>query len=495
MRRNRPAWKSTLSSPAFLVALIVSALYLVVLFPLCFFRHDDWWILGNSVLHLPGDWGFLFRPTLYFHQREIDWFFRPFFKLFTYLFFQAFSFHYYLWLVTLFALFAATLAVGYTALKRFSGRAAADTFLVFFAAAIPLHIGSLAWVGEGLMNIPQAFLLMSVTACWMELANRKKASVSDPALWTAIALFFLSLGFKESTVFHLALLAGLTLSEKKFQFTQRLPYWIRQFAPLALVGGVYLTIRLGLMPWNQSYKPAFSLPLWTTSLGKFWSVPLATAFLWIALDARFDLGRWKSWGQALIQRSWWIPYFGVSSAVYLGQNFFSPGWWYLPSLFLAFAIALCQADVGAREKKSQPSLALQATVCMLAFVTFSTWQLNQLGWQHWGGLQRQLHQAIVRANPQQIRRIALYECSSPEFPAMQLSRVVGDDEAIRNHWQLVHGNRVHVGYRYCDHLERDLRTPASIDQNDEAVFVWKFPHIVPLGRNATFLFPQSSKTN
>ena len=350
------------------------------------------------------------------------------------------------------------------------------------------------------MNVPQAFLLMSVTACWMELASRKKVRVTDPALWAAIGLFFLSLGFKESTVFHLALIAGMTLSEKKFQFTKRVPFWIRQFAPLVIVGLVYLTIRLGLMPWNQSYKPAFSLPLWAASLAKFWSVPLATAFLWIALDARLDLSRWKKWGRALVRRGWWIPYFGVSSAVYLGQNFFSPGWWYLPSLFLAFAIALCQADLplsdsGAREKTAQPSLGLQAGVCLLVFVTFSTWQLNKLGWQHWGGLQRELHEAVLRANPKEIRRIILYECESPEFPAMQLSRVVGDDEAIRNHWQLVHGNRVHVGYRYCDHLERDLRSPASIDQNDEAVFVWKFPNIVPLGKNATYLFPQSSKSN
>lgn len=486
---------SAAANPAILVALVVSALYLVVLFPLCFFRHDDWWILGNSVLHLPGDWGFLFRPTLYFRQSEIDWFFRPFFKLFTYLFFQAFSFYYYLWLVTLFALFVATLAIGYGALKRFSGRAAADAFIVFFGAAIPLHIGSLAWVGEGLMNIPQAFLLMSVTACWMELSNRNKATRSDPALWGAIGLFVLSLGFKESTVFHLGLLGAITLSEKKFRFTERVPFWLWQFAPLVLVGAVYLTIRLGLMPWNQSYKPAFSLSLWTASLAKFWSVPLVTAFLWVALDARLDLGRWQAWARSLVKRGWWIPYFGVSSAVYLGQNFFSPGWWYLPSLFLAFAMALCQAEVGEREKTSQSSLALQASVCMLAFVAFSAWQLNRLGWQYWGGLQRELHQAIVRANPEQIQRITLYECRSPEFPSMQLSRVVGDDEAIRNQWQLVHGKRVHVGYRYCDHLERDLRAPAAIDQNDEVVLVWKFPHIVPLGKNATELFPQSTKSN
>lgn len=495
MRRNRPAWKSAASSPAFLVTLVVSALYLVVLFPLCFFRHDDWWILGNSVLHLPGDWEFLFRPTLYFRQQEIDWFFRPFFKLFTYLFFQAFAFQYYLWLFTLFVLFAATLALGYGALKRFSGRAAAEAFLVFFGAAIPLHIGSLAWVGEGLMNIPQGFLLMSVTACWMELVNRKNASITDPALWAAIVLFFLSLGFKESTVFHLGLLGALTLSEKEFRFPERVRFWLRQFAPLAIVGAIYLTIRLGLMPWNQSYKPAFSLSQWTVSLAKFWSVPLAAAFLWVVLEAGSDLNRWRAWALALRKRAWWIPYFGVSSAVYLGQNFFSPGWWYLPSLFLAFVMALCQAEVGERVKASPTPLALRATVCMLVFVVFSGWQLNKLGWQYWGGLQRELHQAIVRANSQQIRRITLYECRSPEFPSMQLSRVVGDDEAIRNHWQLVHGNRVQVGYRYCDHLERDLRSPASIDHSDEAVLVWKFPHIVPLGKNATELFPQSTKSN
>src|SRR4051812_49373999 len=62
--------------------LLIGAFYAAAVLPHVYFRHDDWWILGNSVRHIPGDWGFLVRPTLFFDGREIAWFFRPGFKLF-----------------------------------------------------------------------------------------------------------------------------------------------------------------------------------------------------------------------------------------------------------------------------------------------------------------------------------------------------------------------------------------------------------------------------
>src|SRR4051794_20483659 len=80
---------------------LFSVVYAAGVFAFAFFRHDDWLILGNSVAHLPRDWSFAWRPTLFFHGREGDWFFRPFFKLGVYAFYQAFGFHYRAWLCAL----------------------------------------------------------------------------------------------------------------------------------------------------------------------------------------------------------------------------------------------------------------------------------------------------------------------------------------------------------------------------------------------------------
>jgi hypothetical protein len=467
------------SDPLSIVGAIVGVFYLAVVFPLCFFRHDDWWILGNSVLHLPKDWGFLWRPTLFHHAGELVWFFRPFFKLGTYLFYQAFGFQYYFWVLGLFLLFVATVWLTHRSLLQFAGPVAARTFSLFFICSIPLHIGSLAWVGEGMMNIPQAFLLMTVLATWFRLASENTFRWGHPQLWLGFVAFVLAIGFKESTVFHLALMGGVLLSERSrfAKFSTSVAYGL----PFAVAAAIYLYIRLGWMPLNPSYRPEFSLQLWALSLGKFLSVPMACAFLWIALDAGSNAKQWKLWGSALKKRAAWAPYFAVSIVVYLGQDFFSPGWWYLPSLSLALLMGLCQAEVGQSSSISPKARAL----ALVAFsLSLCVWNFNRIGWWHWGTLQKQVHQMVREADPTAVRVISFYTCTSESFPEVPLVRVIGDPEAIRNQWHIVHGVPVQVNLRYCEHLAQDLRGPASVEGPVEAVFQWEFPQIKALGENA-----------
>lgn len=474
----------------------VSVLYLVVLFPLCFFRHDDWWILGNSALHLPGDWAFLWRPTLYWGSQEIVWFFRPFFKLFTFLFYEAFRFNYYLWLTTLFLVFLATLAVGHRALNRFAGKIAADTFALFFLCAVPLHLGSLAWIGEGMMNVPQGLLLMVATAAWLDLGKEKKFRWNATALWVGLACITLSLGFKESTIFHLALFAGLALSEQGFEVRKRHRVIVAYFLPFAVLAAVYLGVRLGLMSWNQSYRPEFSAELWAKSFARVATVPVLAVTAWVFLDSLFDGKRWTKWGAALVKRAWWLPYFGVSTIVYLGQNFFSPGWWYLPSMTLALLVALCQKDVGA----PMPLLRIEwgmtkhraAFGSLLLFVALSAYKLDSMGWWHWGKLQRQFHQMVLRANPEEVRYMTVYNCEEGKYADIGMPRVVGDMEAIRNQWELVHRKPMLVTFRYCYKLASDRRNPASMEKPGEAVFAWRFPEVEALGGLAKKLWDASA---
>ena len=267
---NEPLWTRTRRQirlgyrPEWLFAGLVLALYLIGIFPYCFFRHDDWWILGNSVTHLGQDWGFLWRPTLYWQDTEIVWFFRPFFKLGTWLFFQLFAFQYYAWLTACLLLACWTLWVGYRTLQDLSGRLAAQTFLLWFVCAIPLHLGSLAWVGEGLMNVPQGLLLILCTSYWVRVGE-SGGLLSAPLAWSTL-YFVLALGFKESTVFHLAFLAALTLSEPALKFRSRWRTWVPAFGAIAVVAGLYLVWRLGYLPWNPSYRPAFDAALWMDSL-------------------------------------------------------------------------------------------------------------------------------------------------------------------------------------------------------------------------------------
>ena len=139
--------------------ILLAAIYVIGLFPFAYFRNDDWLIFGNALLHVRNDFSQAFRPTLFYGEREVVWFFRPFFKILPYFFFEAFRYNYSLWLGTLFAFFVLAIYLTFRSLKLLThSRKKALLFVVLFTASFHLHFGSLIWMGEGMMNIPQLFL-------------------------------------------------------------------------------------------------------------------------------------------------------------------------------------------------------------------------------------------------------------------------------------------------------------------------------------------------
>jgi len=262
--------KLRMSLPITWVALSVIAAYLLLFFPLSYFRHDDWLILGNSVLHIPKDWGFTLRPVLFFSEQEVVWFFRPLFKFFVFIFYHLFGYNYYLWLVLLLTVAVGTCWAGHSIVVQLTGSSRwANLFVVLSVASLHIHFGSLIWMGEGMMNIPQLFFLILSTFYFCR-------SLDDPGWKNALlglVLYIVSLGFKESGVFHLFFLGLLCLLEPKLK---RKGLWgqTKLLMPYVLTTMAYLFYQFFALPPNPAYSMNFQLNSSLKTLSLF-----ATSFL------------------------------------------------------------------------------------------------------------------------------------------------------------------------------------------------------------------------
>ncbi|MEZ4749797.1 MAG: hypothetical protein R3B54_03975 [Bdellovibrionota bacterium] len=227
---------------------LVSLFYLTAVFPLAYFRHDDWLILGNAVHHFALDWTSAFHPTLFYVNEEIVWFFRPVFKALVYVFYRLLGFNYYLWLAVLYACFVASVALGCAAVSKLTRSTYWGLFsFVLLLASLHAHFGSLFWMGEGMMNCPQLFLL-AANLFLFSLA-REKYFYLNQAL--AYLCFVLALGIKESSVFHAGFLGLIVLLDSGFEKKRKLGLLVLY----GLSGAVYLYFRLVVVPVNPYYVP------------------------------------------------------------------------------------------------------------------------------------------------------------------------------------------------------------------------------------------------
>jgi hypothetical protein len=447
-------------SRALWVGSLLGAFYLLFIVPRFFFRHDDWWILGNAVRYVPTEPGFLWRPILYFDGKELIWFFRPGFKAIVYAFYQWFGFSYAFWLVSLLALFFAALWLGFLTVVRLTrDRRQALWFIVSVCASIPIHLGSLAWIGEGAMNVPQLFLLSVCTYGFVR-------GVQDRSfLFYTVALgsFGLSFLFKESSVFHFLFLLACAVAEKRLGFKNRKAA-LHSLVPFALLAGAYLGFRLFAMPLNPSYYGRF---LWLESAKTFGFflapifLPTAVWALYLSFSDRRTLSRLFS---GLRERWYYLPYFLVSVALYFGHGFFSPGWLLVVGVFSLMWLSL----VPLPRIRVPWSLSIVGTVIGVVSLALVMVRLESLGWKEWGKAQRGIFSAVTAAS-HKTTEVLVRNCPLPGYPHVTFDRVVANEEGLRQMWYLTHGSDIPVHLVECQ--SPTLVKPTSL------VIDWTYPEV------------------
>lgn len=434
------------------VFIAVCVFYGAFVFPFSYFRNDDWLILGNGATVLPGDWSFLWRPTLVFNSHEETWFFRPGFKLATYLFYQLFGLRYWAWLVATLVLFWLAVWIGQRLTQRLNGRRAGVAFFVLLALCVHLQFGSLAWIAEGLMNLPQLLLLVGAASAFL---HSKRTWGSVFASWLC---FTLALAFKESSVVFLAWLAAAWWFHPQFQ-PQTPKERILPLLPMGVTAAIYLVVRLVRMPiysgylpvweWSAFLNPAFAF---VASLG----VPLAALALWMRPKKKIQ------WNAVLFYAVFFLAWL----APHLGHSFFSPGWLLVPGFFFALTIAI-HGDFEASEWRRTRRAAAIA-VALVFGVTPVLYQGQKIKWWEWHKGQRQIVEIFRKAPADAYDQLTIFECSMQKETALPIWRVIGYSEGLRHAWRLIHENSISIRFLPC----YTLRDPNP----RELVLRWDFPH-------------------
>ena len=395
--------------------LIPSIVYLLILFPNSYFRHDDWIIIDEGVRTLH-QWSLAFEPTAAHGYVRQPWFFRPFFKLGALSFLEIFGFHYYLWLSVCFGFFMASIYLGAKALTFISSNQASSLwFTTLFATAFQLHLGSLIWIGEGLMNCPQLFLLS--LSLYFFCMNRVPAS---KAQWASLIPFALSLGFKESSLFHLFLLGGLVMGH---------PFWSRLklktrfglLLPFGLVGLAYLLYRQIYVPTNPSYLLSLHWHNVPKSLLKLSALHLLPFALYLLIV------RPKKLTESYRGSQWLIPFILLNTVPFIGHNFFSPGWLMVPGFFFLFCFCSYLPTDGTPIKK----VAVSYLLCTLLLIGTALYQSR---WFTWKPAQVTFTEEI-RNSSTEVETIFLHHC----YGDYQLfSRVIGGKHSMESAWHAIH---------------------------------------------------------
>ncbi len=429
-------------------------LYVFVI-PFCYFRHDDWLIIGTAVKHMPKDWGLLWRATLFYspYRQEI-WFFRPVFKILTFVNFKLFAFHHGMWVIEQIFLLLATLILSSRALFRIRNRNSdVEVFLVTFIFCIPLHFGSLVWIGEGMMNIPQVLFLS------IALYGYLKNEVPTPfSIVLSLLGYIGALLCKESSVVFPGLLLLLTFYFRDFKrdFKQ---LFLHAFVTLA-----YLIARFKYFDVNPGYHPAFDFVHFVRPLLIF----AAVIFLGPLLFVLTTFYRKKDKGFSLLNLQRAILFSGFVLLLvlpHLGHWFFSPGWFFLPGFWAAWIFPLVFEDTTLFKSKIRTT----AFLLLIASTIPLVWQLKNLGWQHWGKVQRNLHEIIRNTDPTGIKRMFIQECVNEEYPTSDLARVAGSTDSIEHIWNLSHDQKIHV-------IEIECKATVPVDPESKVIH-FKFPDL------------------
>jgi hypothetical protein len=430
--------------------------YLVALFPLAYFRHDDWMNIANGRLGVE-NWRNYFEATVRFGNDVQVWFFRPFFKWASYKMFQVFGFRHYSWLLVQFACLLGGLWILGRTLEGISGRRGrAWQFLALVCASWQLHAGSLLWTGEGLMNCPQILLLgLCLWSFWrFEVRGERRFFV------LSVLFFVLSLTIKESSVFTVALLGALVWCEPPWQDLGLKDKALR-LLPFALVAAVYLVFRLGYLPYNTNYSVVWVLDAWLHSIVMVLGPLVLVVVAWFFIGPRPQ-------GREVLRRFVYLPFLAVSLLPYLGHPFFSPGWLLVPGVFLIFILLLIPR-AEAPGKRDSKVIAVYALL-MLGIVVA---RLHQLDWWRWERSQRALVEIGRTLDTAKFDQIDLEVCESPEHPQATWRRVMGSDMHLMEFLTLFHEKPIRVRFISCTYanaqpVERVLR------------LTWKYPDLIRL---------------
>ena len=440
-------------------------------FPFAFFRNDDWWILGNGVRELPKNWGFAFSPTLFFLGEEQNWFFRPLFKIFTLLFFKAFGFNYFLWLCGTLLFTVGAMWFGAKTIELVTNRSqSAFAYLLLFVASIQIYLGSVMWVGEGLMNCPQLFLLSLSLYLFCKHLLVKTSSGINGGL--ALLTYVVSIGFKESAVFHPLFMAALIFSERKF-LDVTVERKIRALIPYVVLTGAFVIYRLFFLPVISGYIPNLSRNFLREN-GPIILSALALPMMGLAgvlfLEKQTTAVNFL---KAIFQRNRYLPFFLISVLPYLGQGFFSPGWLLGPGAYFLFLLALCipQGDFSGGFFIRLAVVALSLSLPPVA------WKLHNMEWWSWHKPQRQLFDIIRSPANEGISDLYIYDCDRVPEKNLGFTRVVGHDYGLHEAWRLHHSRDVAFHFMRCD--AKPARQPA-----DERALhlMWSFPELTVLGK-------------
>jgi len=449
---------------------LIGAWYLILVFPFAYFRHDDWLILGNAVLNLKQNWAFAFSPTLYFNDIEVIWFFRPLFKIFVYLFFILLGYQYYFWLFGLFALTVCSSWLGYQIVSDLTqSKRLGLLFALLFLASMHFHFGSTVWMGEGMMNCPQVFFLILSAYLFIRATGKERFSF----LWGsgALASYILSLGFKESSVFHVAFLFAILVSENRFKLisVKKKAFWL---LPYFAVTAIYLWIRFLYMPLNPHYTTNFSWMAFGRTVFFFvgaLSLPVAVLLIGLRLKGRDLLYRYLVGGR----KKWlYLAFILLSVSPYLvfGHGFFSPGWLFFPGFYLA--LVACLMGEGIASDLSTPFVRRLGFALFYTSVFPILIGLYQVGWWKWHQGQRQIKQIIASAPKDKTSEVVIVNCANGEFPDSRLQRVVGFEASLYQLWALHHEERVPISIIPC--------TEKYKVAEDKLILKWRFPKFTRL---------------
>jgi len=452
------------TSSVTLSLLIYSAFYIVIFFPNAFFRHDDWLILGNSLLAADSGWRGFFSPTLVFDDlaTPVTWFFRPMFKGAAYLFYRAFDLNYFRWLGCLLALQLGTLAITLRSLMILTRhRTTSVLFVYLYIGSIHLHLGSTIWIGEGLMNIPQMFFLSLTTLFYLRtLLNKHRYTPLESLI--GVFCLLVALGFKESSLFHVVILVLLTALEPCFSKLALRSKCIH-LSPYLLVCAIYFFVRVFMMPLNPAYSPGFSVNTWLRPLGIFGvslgGIPLVA----VSLLRLSSLSAYRALCAGLKKRFLYFLFLGISLTPYFGHSFFSPGWLYGPGYYLLFFLCLSHPPLS----QVSPTFFLRVSLFLflLTMIPISL-ELRKLGWWKWRVGQTQILEIVRSAKPD-TSSLQIHKCRSEAFPASTLERVIGFKATFFHLWYTVHASTIQTEFLGCDD---GVSTKA-----DSLVLRWEFP--------------------
>lgn len=408
---------------------LFSLFYLALIFPFCYFRHDDWFNLGNSLLILKNP-GFAFSTDMIFFDGPRVWFFRPFFKILPAIFFKIYGFNYYLWVLTTFILVLAVLWVGKKTLDRLASPHSGEVFVAFSAVSILTHFGSIFWFGEGGVNIPQVLLLFLSLYFWVKFLTLES---NGNYLQLAVSLLFFILAalFKEAFVFHAVFMFFLLIYERKIRENT----WLKKgiaFLPFAFISLVYLYFRLCILPFNPEYVPKIELTgiLKQTSLLIFvfgGSIALFALLFFPSLGIE-SLKRW------VFRKPGYLLFFLLAVLPYIGHPFFSFGWMYSLGCYLFFIFGLEVSPVSFEVLRTR-----RCFISLLIFFLLSggvvIGSLSSHGWWQWKKSEQNFVR-LIQSMPDNIKTVTILDAN--KGPHACFKKVIGNPSALWHLWQLFH---------------------------------------------------------